>query len=66
MYPPVSPIIFEFGPLALRWYGLLMLLAILAAATIASRYVARQGEDPENLWDMLDRKSTRLNSSHRT
>jgi len=53
MYPPVSPIIFEFGPLALRWYGLLMLLAILAAATIASRYLARQGEDPDNLWDML-------------
>jgi phosphatidylglycerol---prolipoprotein diacylglyceryl transferase len=53
MYPPVSPIIFETGPFALRWYGLLMLMAILAAATVASRYVARQGEDPDNLWDML-------------
>lgn len=53
MYPPVSPIIFELGPFALRWYGLLMLIAILSAATVASRYVARQGEDPENLWDML-------------
>lgn len=53
MYPPVSPIIFELGPFALRWYGLLMLIAILSAATVASRYVTRQGEDPENLWDML-------------
>ncbi|MEB3290827.1 MAG: prolipoprotein diacylglyceryl transferase [Leptolyngbya sp.] len=53
MYPPVSPIIFELGPFALRWYGLLMLIAILSAATVASRYVARQGEDPDNLWDML-------------
>lgn len=53
MYPPVSPIIFELGPFALRWYGLLMLMAILSAATVASRYVARQGEDPDNLWDML-------------
>ena len=30
-----------------------MLAAILTAATIAGRYVARQGENPDNLWDML-------------
>ncbi|MEA5449945.1 prolipoprotein diacylglyceryl transferase [Leptolyngbya sp. CCNP1308] len=53
MYPPVSPIIFELGPFALRWYGLLMLAAILTAATVGGRYVSRQGEDPDNLWDML-------------
>lgn len=53
MYPPVSPIIFELGPFAPRWYGLLMLTAIFAAATVASRYVGRQGEDPDTLWDML-------------
>ncbi|WP_204137321.1 prolipoprotein diacylglyceryl transferase [Halomicronema sp. CCY15110] len=53
MYPPVDPIIFEFGPFALRWYGLLMLAAILTAAQIASHEVARKGEDPDNLWDML-------------
>lgn len=53
MYPPVDPIIFEIGPLALRWYGLLMLTAIIVAAQIASREVARKGEDPDNLWDML-------------
>lgn len=53
MYPPVDPILFEFGPLSLRWYGLLMLAAILATAWVASRYVERQGEDPDNLWDML-------------
>jgi prolipoprotein diacylglyceryltransferase len=46
MYPPVSPIIFEIGPFALRWYGLLMLAAILTAATLAGRYVARRGENP--------------------
>ncbi|MCM1982140.1 MULTISPECIES: prolipoprotein diacylglyceryl transferase [Cyanophyceae] len=53
MYPPVDPIIFHIGPLALRWYGVLMLTAILAAALVASREVARKGEDSENLWDML-------------
>lgn len=53
MYPPVDPIIFEAGPFALRWYGLLMLAAILTAAQIASHEVARKGENPDNLWDML-------------
>ncbi|ASC70419.1 Prolipoprotein diacylglyceryl transferase [Halomicronema hongdechloris C2206] len=53
MYPPVDPIIVEIGPFALRWYGLLMLIAILAAAQIASREVERRGENSDNLWDML-------------
>jgi phosphatidylglycerol:prolipoprotein diacylglycerol transferase len=53
MYPPVDPIIFEVGPFALRWYGLLMLTAILVAAQVAVREVSRRGEDPDNLWDML-------------
>lgn len=53
MYPPVDPIIFEFGPLVLRWYGLLMLAAILTGAQVAGREIARRGEDPDNLWDML-------------
>ncbi len=53
MFPPVDPVIVEFGPLALRWYGLLMLVAILTAAQIASRQLERTGEDPDNLWDML-------------
>jgi phosphatidylglycerol:prolipoprotein diacylglycerol transferase len=53
MYPPVDPIIVEFGPLALRWYGLIIMTAILAGTWIASRYVARHGEDPNNVWDML-------------
>lgn len=53
MYPPVDPIIVEFGPFVLRWYGLLMVSAILAGTTIASRYIARKGQDPDDFWDML-------------
>ena len=53
MYPPVDPIIFELGSFALRWYGLLMVSAILIGSTIASRFIARKGEDPEDFWDML-------------
>ena len=53
MFPPVDPIIFSIGPFALRWYGVLMLAGVLAASIVASREVARKGEDPDNLWDML-------------
>ena len=53
MYPPVDPILFQLGPLTLRWYGILMMSAILLGAWIASRYVRHRGRNPEDLWDML-------------
>jgi len=53
MYPPVDPVIFEWGPLSLRWYGVLMMTAILVGAFVASHQVKRWGGDSENLWDML-------------
>lgn len=53
LYPPVGPTIIDIGPFALRWYGLLMAIAIITAAQIASAQVARQGQDPDDFWDML-------------
>ncbi|MFP4133500.1 MAG: prolipoprotein diacylglyceryl transferase [Halothece sp.] len=53
MYPPVDPIIVEWGPIALRWYGVLMMSAILVGAFVASYHVDRWGGDSEKLWDML-------------
>lgn len=53
MYPPVDPIIFQAGPLALRWYGILLVTGMIVAAWMASRYVTRRGEDGEKVWDML-------------
>jgi len=53
MYPPVDPIIFQIGPLALRWYGLLMMAAILIGAQIASHEVTRRGQNSDDFWDML-------------
>jgi len=53
MYPPVDPVIFEFGPFALRWYGLLMAIAVIVGATVASREVERQGHSSDDFWDML-------------
>ncbi|MEO0457858.1 MAG: prolipoprotein diacylglyceryl transferase [Cyanobacteria bacterium P01_A01_bin.114] len=53
MYPPFDTTIFEIGPFALRWYGLLMATAVLTGSWIASREIARRGKNPEDFWDML-------------
>lgn len=53
MYPPVDPIIVEFGPLALRWYGLIIMTAVLLGTWIASQHVQRYGQDGNHVWDML-------------
>lgn len=53
MHPPVDPIIFQIGPLALRWYGILLVTGMILAAWMASRYVTRHGQDGEKVWDML-------------
>lgn len=53
MYPPVDPVIVQIGPITLRWYGVLVVLGIIVAAWVASRYVARRGYDGEAVWDML-------------
>jgi phosphatidylglycerol---prolipoprotein diacylglyceryl transferase len=53
MYPPVSPILVQLGPISIHWYGLIMALAIFLGAFIASRYVARHDENPNTIWDML-------------
>jgi phosphatidylglycerol:prolipoprotein diacylglycerol transferase len=49
----VDPIIVEWGPLALRWYGVLIMTAILVGTLVASYYVRRQGESALDLLDML-------------
>jgi phosphatidylglycerol:prolipoprotein diacylglycerol transferase len=53
MHPPVDPIIFQAGPIALRWYGLLLVSGMMLATWMASRYVARKGYDGEKVWDLL-------------
>jgi phosphatidylglycerol:prolipoprotein diacylglycerol transferase len=53
MYPPVGPILVQVGPLAIHWYAMTMILAIVLGTFVASRYVARHGQDPNTIWDML-------------
>jgi phosphatidylglycerol:prolipoprotein diacylglycerol transferase len=52
MYPPFPPG-FQLGPLTIHWYGIIMVTAIFVCALIASRYVARRGQDSNNIWNML-------------
>ena len=45
---------FHLGPLIIRWYGLLLAIAILAGAFLASREAKRRGENSEHiLWILL-------------
>lgn len=53
MRPPLDPILFEFGPLALRWYGLLLVTGMIVATVVASRYVERKGQSGDAMWDLL-------------
>jgi phosphatidylglycerol:prolipoprotein diacylglycerol transferase len=53
MYPPFGPVIFQLGSLALHWYGVIIVVAILASAWVAGRYVARHGQNSNTIWDML-------------
>src|SRR5437879_6364956 len=41
MYPPFGPVLFQLGPLSIHWYGLIMIVAIVVACWVASRYVTR-------------------------
>ena len=50
---PPSPIIVQLGPVALRWYSLLIVLGAVVAAWIATREARRRGQDPEHVWQML-------------
>lgn len=50
---PPSPIIFEIGPFALRYYGLFIALGIAAATWIAGRELARRGYEAEIALDSL-------------
>jgi phosphatidylglycerol:prolipoprotein diacylglycerol transferase len=49
----MDQIAFRIGPIAVHWYGILIVAGILAA-TYLSAYLARlRGQDPEFVWDAL-------------
>lgn len=48
----MDPILVQLGPLAIRWYGLLIALGVLFGAMWALRLAERRGIDPDKLLDM--------------
>ena len=47
-----GPIIFEAGPIALRWYGLLIASAVLIGVTLSQYLAKRRRIDPDLLGDL--------------
>ena len=53
MPSPTDPILLQFGPFIVRWYGLLIVSGALAGAYVASLEARRRREDPEHAWNIL-------------
>lgn len=53
MPSPTDPILLQIGPFVVRWYGLLIVSGVLAAAYIASIEAKRKKEDPEHVWNLV-------------
>ena len=47
-----GPIIFELGPIVLRWYGLLIATAVLVGVTLAQYLAKARRVDPDLLGDL--------------
>ncbi len=55
--PPFGPLLIDtniFGfPIAVRWYGVMIVLGALLAARVAAGRAERRGFDPEHVWNQL-------------
>ena len=48
-----GPLLFQLGPFSLRWYGLLIALAVLLGLVLSSQLGKRRGIDPALIADLL-------------
>lgn len=49
----INPVIFAIGPLALRWYGLMYVVAIVMGLWLIRRYTARKGINQDQIFRLL-------------
>ncbi len=47
-----GPILFELGPLTIRWYGLLIATSVLLGLTLSQYLAQKQGINPERVGDL--------------
>ncbi len=48
-----GPLVFQLGPFVLRWYGLLIALAVLAGLALSTRLARARGIEPALIADLL-------------
>lgn len=53
MFASPGSIALQIGPLAIRWYGLLIATGVLLGTTLAHREAIRRGEDPDKLLNAI-------------
>ncbi len=49
----VDPVITDLGPLAIRWYGIIMMVAVLVGSLVFARQLRKRGISPDHVWGML-------------
>jgi len=49
----IDPVLLQLGPLAVRWYGLMYVVGILAGLYVALPYARQRGLDDESLWEVF-------------
>ncbi len=50
---PVDPIAFTVGPFTVRWYGIVLSLAIFTALALSLRHAPKYGIEPDRMVDMF-------------
>jgi phosphatidylglycerol:prolipoprotein diacylglycerol transferase len=53
MFASPGAIIFQLGPLAVRWYGLLIAAGVMMGTSLAHREAIRRGQDPDKLLNLI-------------
>jgi len=49
----IDPVIFTIGNFSLRWYGVIVMLGVIAGSLIVERELKRRGERGDRIWDAL-------------
>lgn len=53
IYIGLDPVAFSLGPLSIRWYGIMYVIAIYVGVQVTRRFVPAFGADEEALWGLL-------------
>ena len=49
----IDPVITHLGPLTIRWYGIIMMIAVLVGALVFARQLRQRGISTDHVWGML-------------